>query len=233
MPGKILKASFLLAFIFFILPISFAVSTTNFIVNEGQNALTLKVPLITNIKQGNNFNFDIHVFNSSNGAFITNNTTCYFHVYNSEGNHVLTSESNTTEYDFDYSFDLNSSYIKDEGEYYYNIQCKHNGQGGFFSSKFTVTETGVTQNKELILVGIFTLLGIILFVLALKYQDRNIAMLSGMLILIAGVYLFINGYLGVRNILQDTISLILVALGLYILLRSATEGAVEDMNWLG
>ena len=48
----------------------------------------LKVPIKETFKLGEGYEFEVHIFNISNGMPIYSNTSCYYHLYNQSGNHI-------------------------------------------------------------------------------------------------------------------------------------------------
>jgi hypothetical protein len=93
--------------------------------------------------------FNFHIFNSSTGLAVNSTAitvTCFFHLYNETGNHLLklidTVPSNT----FDYEFEVGGGNWTFLGEYSYIVQCNTSTQGGFAAVPITITSSGLEQN---------------------------------------------------------------------------------------
>lgn len=129
------------------------------------NDLQIRTPGIDVLKAGQDFNFPIHVFNSSNGAYITSDTDCFFHLYNSSSSHLLTLKKNTTSYEFDFEFQVLGGNLT-TGSYFANYQCNStNGLSGATRYDFQVTPSGYIPTTAqgliysfLILVSMFLVL---------------------------------------------------------------------------
>jgi len=106
--------------------------------------LQISVPSQFYLKQNQDFDFRLHLFNVTNGYPIKS-ATCFFHLYNNSGNHIYTGNTSTTEHDFDFAFMLKGGNFSNVGVYNYIVQCNSSGMGGFVSSNFAVTLTGVGQ----------------------------------------------------------------------------------------
>lgn len=149
-----------------ILLINFAVAappvTT---VQQFSEGFILEYPLHDYHKQGEYFSFHFHVFNISNGVPITSGVTCFFHLYNSTGNHIWEGFDNETSHTFDYSFNILGENFTDVGIYYYIAQCNNSVLGGFTSHAFEVSPTGNNlENSKSFLYGfILLLIGMLLF----------------------------------------------------------------------
>jgi len=84
----------------------------------------IKVPATVTLKQFQDYEFEFHVHNISNGVAIVDKTICYFHLYNSSGRHQWEATDATVSHDFDYSFLVDGGNFSELGDgYYYNIYC--------------------------------------------------------------------------------------------------------------
>lgn len=113
-----------------------------FVLTSSGDDLQIRAPGIDVLKAGQDNYFPIHVFNSSNGAYITSNTDCFLHLYNSSNQHILSLKQNTTSFGFDYEF-----YVQGEnlttGSYFANYQCNSSsGLSGATRYDFEVTPSG-------------------------------------------------------------------------------------------
>lgn len=130
----------------------------------GDSGFEIKFPPFSALSQGRNFEFEFHVYNISNGRPITDEITCYFHLYNTSGKHVYEAEDSTVSHMFDYSFDVMGTNFSRIGEYAYVVQCNNSGLGGFVETNFFVTESGTNGEIHDPQAG----LSVILFLLAIN-----------------------------------------------------------------
>lgn len=96
------------------------------------------------LKTGQNHEFDVHVFNISNGHPITSGITCYMHLYNEDGSHKYEGIDSTASHIFDYSFNLSGSNFTNRGSYQAKFQCNNTASslGGSGQLSFVVNDYG-------------------------------------------------------------------------------------------
>ncbi len=95
------------------------------------------------IRTGEDHEFEIHVFNKSDGSYIVSDTSCYMHLYHKDGNHVFEGVDNSVSHDFDYAFDLIGGNFTSRGEYQVKFQCNHtSGIAGGIEIFFFVNDYG-------------------------------------------------------------------------------------------
>lgn len=96
------------------------------------------------VKQNTPMDLHLHVFNTSNGVYLTNITAaCGIHVHNPLGEHILIQAPlsyNLTEGAFDIKFDANNFTVL--GTYNYVIECLTGTASGEASANFEVTSSG-------------------------------------------------------------------------------------------
>jgi hypothetical protein len=130
---------------------------------EGFN---LKFPEDEYLKQNQDYEFEVHVYNISNGLPMTNNISCYFYLYNSSGKHHLELANVTPSHNFDYSFYVAGGNFSEVGHYYYLVQCNNSVLGGFIESSFEVNPAGIENNtsQSMTYIIILSMFILILFV---------------------------------------------------------------------
>ena len=143
----------------------------------------IKHPIIETLQVNQDVEFEFHVFNSSNGVPIIegigqDTLSCYFHLYNSTGQHMLELQENTPSHNFDYGFNVTGGNFSSIGEYSYITQCNSSVAGGFVSVPFIVTGGGVemTTATALIYIIFILTLGFLLFytlVAAVRIPFKN------------------------------------------------------------
>ncbi len=104
------------------------------------------------LKQGEDFDFHAHVFNSSNGVPITSDTSCYLHIYTLDGHHQYEGMDEVASHDFDYGWDVAGANLTNLGHHEYIVQCNNSVAGGFYSGGFIITESGRVEENGAVLV---------------------------------------------------------------------------------
>lgn len=132
---KKISCMLLLSFIFFL---SFTSAAK--ITQIESTGLTIDYPKFDNVQIGEAFEFNIHVFNSSNGLPVDNTSVqCWLHGYYRNGTHLLMVPL-SFEAPFDFTYTVPGQYFTG-GKGAYIVQC-NNSEGGFASANFDVTITG-------------------------------------------------------------------------------------------
>lgn len=122
------------------------------------------------IMTGTDHEFELHVYNKSNGYPITSGVTCTIHLYNRNGEHQWEASDNTVGHNFDYSFFVNGTNFTQRGEYEAKFVCNNSVAvlGGGSQLSFAVNDYGeeLTEANESMFNHSMIFL-MILFVLAL------------------------------------------------------------------
>lgn len=191
--------------------------------------------------------FQIHIFNISNGYPIGNQSTvCYLHLYNRTGSHILTMSQSLIEHDFDFEFIVGGGNFSKLDSYSLITQCNDSTQrlGGFVSYQVQSinqtylnsinsipeaygTQTSKDDNRFMFWIIIASVY--IFLLLSFIIKEPYIAMISSMAMIVIGVYSF-NGINGITNYFTQAFSLINMALGGYILIRTSMEKAQEELG---
>lgn len=149
----------------------------------------IKAPQVTVLEQNSPFEFEVHVFNISNGAAKISGIGCYFHLYNSTGKHVYEAYDATPSHNFDYSFDVSGTNFSKLGYMNYIIQCNGSVLGGYIAQELLITPNGdeITTGKAIIdLCFLILLLFIFALFVLIFIKSKNIALSVGMF---GGMYL--------------------------------------------
>ena len=203
---KTLILIFSISFLFFI-PLIIAADV---FVSIGDNTLEIKHPVNYEIKQNEPYLFVFHVFNKTVGMPINAGISCYFHLYNNTGGHILELEEDTPSDLFDYSFPVEGDNFSTVGAYPYIISCNSSDQGGFVSTSVKVTPTGkeITPGQGFtsigLIIAIILLAGLFAFFGFKLAETKNlfpIALFFMLISLILGVYTIHLGYIYTRDIL--------------------------------
>lgn len=221
------KRIFLIPFLIFLISIGFVLAIPPQTAT-GTNILELRIPQTEFIKQNEDTQLNIPVFNKTTGLVMDNTAIgCFLDLYNHTGHHRTRTPFN---YDgTNFKLNIGGDNFSVIGKYGYIIFCNSTTLGGFVAGSFEVTKTGleditVIQNNEdeLFLYFVF-ILSIMLLIAAFYKNDHNLASISGMLQIILGGYIIIAGFSTISNNLSNGIGIILISVGFYILLRSNLE----------
>lgn len=86
--------------------------------------------------------FDIHVFNISNGVTIVSGISCYMHLYHETGEHIYRGFTSTSSNNLDYEFNVSAGNFTSRGEYQALFQCNDTKLGGESQLYFMVNGIG-------------------------------------------------------------------------------------------
>lgn len=153
------------------------------------------------IKQEMGRSFYIHVINQSNGFPINSGLTCYMHLYNSTGDHLVILETSTSEDMFDYKFSVDGANFT-KGLYSAKFQCNNSARGGPAEISFEANKYGIAPPEGIVLV--FFSIGFLLI----------IASLTSLLLYTLG--LFVEKEFTMKHLIYN-LSAYMVIFGFYIL----------------
>ena len=221
---------------FFLISLSFVGAQPPFQTSTEDVGLIIEIPKYTYIKAYEQFKFHSHVFNSTDGLLVTNETTdCILHLYYHNGSHAFEADMgfDSNALDFEYTIPA-EGVIPGVGAYI--IQCNASTQGGFSSGGFQVTISGVEpmpgveDRNGMIVLVIFGAACFLLF-LSLQFNEGGLKiffMLLSIVFLVSSLYtsyvLVLNN--DVKSYIADpiaalgfTIGILLVLLMFYFLIR--------------
>jgi len=167
--------------IFLIISLFLLVTTTVIAVPPFQisdasaNTLTIIYPKIEYLTIGEEFDFHIHVINSSNGLMYEQTTySCEAHIYNSSGSHILIANlTNSGSSVYDQEFTLNASHTRNRGFLHFNLWCNNTAEGGFVSGELEVLKEPFNPERTYYaIIGLFSILFFVwLLHSIIKYLD--------------------------------------------------------------
>ena len=125
------------------------------IASSTTGGILIAAPAYNYVKANHTFDFNFHLFNSTNGMPLTakDNVSCSFHLYNPYGNHIYIKSPVTV---FEHEYDMGVEV--DAGNFtkgFYNVIFQCNGTyavsgkvygesvGGYIKQEFEVTNTGI------------------------------------------------------------------------------------------
>lgn len=117
--------------------------------SDSTTGLVVEVPQFTFLQQNVTFALHTHVFNATNGLFVTNLTTsCYAHFYNNSGSHIVEEKMSFDSNLLEFELLIGGGNFTNQGEYGYIIFCNTSTSGGFVGGNFWVTKTGEMADES-------------------------------------------------------------------------------------
>ena len=112
--------------------------------------LVIEPTLKDYIRAGEDHEFEIHVFNATNGHPITSGISCDMHLYFKDGNHHYEGTDSTVSHAFDYAFNLDGGNFTENGMYQAKFSCNDSVIGGGAEIGFGVNNYGeeLTDSKS-------------------------------------------------------------------------------------
>ena len=193
-------------------------------VQQFTEGYVIKVPQDNILKVGQDYDFEFHIYNISNGIPILD-ANCTFHLYNNTGKHLYTESIEIVNHTFDYGFFVDGGNFTLIGDYYYNIQCESLSDplGGFSSSSLMVTGNGKDRPEGIVIIlfcSIFLIIlgGLLLQLIlnlghlaSLDLDVIDLAKSMGLYFMLLGAYQLSIYYLGNLNI--ESLMLIFILVG--------------------
>lgn len=140
----------------------------------GEVGLIIIYPKNPYYHKDGNLTFHYHVFNATNDLQLNVSVgiTCEIHIYNGSNNHIaqdkLVLDSNGIEFKYAVPYNITNT----TGTYPFLVWCNTtNGQGGFISDSFEVTNDGQEKEGGYLLAMILILLPLIFGYFMLKWCD--------------------------------------------------------------
>ncbi|KKN76047.1 hypothetical protein LCGC14_0374370 [marine sediment metagenome] len=227
------KRIFFLSLLFFItISISFVSAQPSFppFQEETTGGIDIQIPLLEFFEQGENITFNFHLFNTTTGLPITNitGTKCFFHLFNNKGKHVI----NNVEIPFevlgdDYEIEIDGSNFTKLINQFYFVNCNSTTIGGASSALIIITADGnepqTETNTRLNLFYIMLASSFLFLIIGLWREDPTLLNLSGIGFFITGLFIAMNDFVGLSNLMTQFLTVALWGLGFYIIFRTNIE----------
>ena len=125
---------------------------------------------------------------------------------------------------------LNTSNTNLTGTYSYEAYCNSSNEAGYLSSSYQITPSGEpVQERNLLDLGDQTpiylaiFLFLIMVVLGIWQQDASLVSIGGIIAIVTGVVITINGFGEISNLITLGIGVCLIGVGGYIFIRVNIE----------
>lgn len=144
-----------------------------------------------------NLTFHYHIFNATNDLQINVSVglSCYIHVYNGSNKHLIEDKLVLDSNGMELKYALPYNITNKTGEYPYLVWCNTtNGQGGFISDSFEITNDGKEKEGGYLLALFIGILPLLIGFLLLKWSDilgdeHNIIRLALMLMSFTTIFI--------------------------------------------
>lgn len=120
----------------------------------------IEIPQDNVLKVNENYQFEFHVFNISDGVPRISDIVCNFYIYDPLGNHLYGGSDSSADSDFAYAFNVSGGNFTKADIYYYHVHCNDSYLGGYTSSSLQITNNGeeVTTAKGIFQLGLIFIL---------------------------------------------------------------------------
>lgn len=210
--GRLTVVSSLFMLLIFLFSFNLVLAEPPFQQSEKTVGLILETGILETHKLGEDFYIHVHVYNSSNGLLVTQNITCYYHFYNHQikgGEHI--DRGILSLYGMGYENYTSGSLINETGKYSVLSWCNSTTEGGFIQYSFDVNNTG--SNGSMFFLILIISIAIIFFLATLFVNEEFFVYISGVLFLVGGIYLMINGIDIMNDWYTRTISYVFIGIG--------------------
>lgn len=191
----------------------------------------IAIPEINPLKQNQNFTFNFHVFNMSNGYPIDNSSTkCSFHLYDSSGNSLFEGDipHENTDVVNEWKINISGGNFSSIGSHGYIVQCNSSTSqlSGYANVGFDVTTSGVQSTLGFYF--IFLTIIALTFLFGIKMQNAWIMTLGSFLVLLLSFFILINGIDVIKDVTTTrAIGFVVWGISIVLLYVSAQEQLKE------
>jgi hypothetical protein len=171
---------------------------------EKDKGVNLKIPCVDEVEQP--CNSSVH---------------CNITILKPDGT-ILVENGVMTHHEVYYNYNLKPSQTNIIGEHSVSIFCSGIGNG-FSTFTYEISETGEKRGNYRIAIYVMVALGWLLLILGLTRGEYTFTSLAGVILLISGTYIMINGIDNFKNTLTTAFAGIHILMGGYVSIRSAYE----------
>lgn len=227
------KGISLFAFVFMLSLFSFSLASAAPPITQVQQfteGYTIRMPTDNILLLNQGVEFEVHVYNISNGFPITSGICCYLHLYNSTGNHILEMEDCSTSHNFDYSFNVVGGNVTYE-LVTANYQCNSTNKGGYGEEELVVTSDGLRiTSDDITFVILLFIVAYGILILGIATKNVPVTMLGGFATMAVGIFSINNGISGIRNELTYIICMLTIVIGGFWAVKAGLEQIQEGYN---
>ena len=220
-----MKKGFLFLFLFLLSSFILVSAQPPFQQVSGElRGLSLRFPPVDVLKQSQTVTANMHVYNSTDGLILKNDTVqCFADLYNFRGGHLLENkEMNFRTGGNDFTQVILGGNFSEIGRHSFIIWCNSTGAGGFVSGAFEVTPTGFGDIFDFYI--IILLISAVLIIAGFWMKDPWVIIFGTFGLYFIGLYIMINGIVGIKDMVTTwAIALILLGVAAYLSFKAAQE----------
>jgi len=173
-------------------------------------------------KQLEEFDLKVPVF--FNNTIADNETTCNITIFQPNGNTLFSNRVMTNQVTF-HNITLSASDTQIIGDHTASIFCNSGSNNGFSTFTYLISPSGVDDDSiaQLILLSSAFLFSVGLIWFGFNRQDGWFALFGGILLIVMGLYILLNGVGLYRNTLTDGMSLVILGFAGYVVTKTGLE----------
>lgn len=161
----------------------------------------------------------------SDGKACGSSVSCNTTITDQKGIIIVKDEAATYNSSF-FTYDLVPQ--SEPGDYKVIIFCTETNESGSNTFPITISPTG-TVGKSIFFFIIFVITGLGLIGLGIIMKNPYFGFIGGMLFMVTGVYVMINGFLDLTDIYTQGFSYIFIGLGAFFTIVASYEWVIEDI----
>lgn len=178
-------------------------------------------------KHGDDVIFNIPVI-SNNETLVTSDTNCTMTIVRPDGTILVDKGNMSFLSDGLYQYNISQAEVNKKGEYQASMACTNGVDAGFSTFGFDINTEG-TRFTTIVLLWVILAVLYALLIIAVIYKEITLGSLASLGMIVMGVYVTINGIGDVDNMLTLAFGTIHWAVGIYLLIRSNMESAMESL----
>ena len=169
-----------------------------------------------------NVGMDLVIPCSNNDTFCSSSATCNLTILKPDEK-ILIEGKATTNKGTHHSYLLTEAQTSNLGRHRVIVSCQDGSENGFSTYPYWITETGEPSGEYRFAIYLIILLGWLLFIIGAYKTEYTFVALAGIILLISGVYVLINGLDNFNNTLTTAFGGIHALFGAYLMIRAGWE----------
>jgi hypothetical protein len=185
--------------------------------------ILLFISIVSAATYEQNNELDLKVPCSNNGTICSNSATCEISIIDPNSDFLINNQSMTNNNNSIFSYYLNEDQIFILGDYRVVVFCSDGSFNGYTNFIYEITETGESAGNYRVAIYVIIILAWLLFIIGAYRTEYTFIALSGIIMLVFGVYVLINGIDNFNNTLTTAFGGIHALFGGYLMMRAGYE----------
>ena len=160
---------------------------------------------------------------SNNETACSPSSTCEITILKPDAEILIDNQSMINSGSGIFSYSLSADETAILGEYEVVVFCQDGSENGFSTFTYKITETGEEGGNYRVAIYIIIILAWLLFIIGAYKTEYTFVALSGIIMLVFGVYVLINGLDNFDNTLTTAFGGIHLLFGAYLMIRAGWE----------